>query len=546
MSAEDVQTTDRRRTVRVLAARVATVLGCLLVLLVLVTPSGVSRLTPAAFVRIPVEGLLVAAAVLVLPVTARRVVAVSAGVAVGVLAIVKILDRGFVAVLDRPFDPVLDWSFLDSAVVFVGQSAGRAGAVGYVVAAVLLAIGLLALVTLSVLRMSRLVVEHRTAAARVVTAVGAIWVICALLGAQIVPGVPVAADDYYDRLVQVNASLKDRSEFAAAAAHDAFREARGEDLLTALRGKDIIVAFVESYGRVAVQDPELGPQLDAQLDAGDDKLRAAGFDSRSAFLTSPTAGGGSWLAHATLLSGVWVDNRQRYDALPATDRLTIGGAFRRAGWRTVAVMPGNNTDWPQAEYFGYDRVYDARDLQYRGANFSFATMPDQYALSAFQRLERARPESDALMAEVSLVSSHAPWSPVPPLVDWDDVGDGSVFDTSDGAGDPAEIVWQRDPKQVRADYVSSIGYSLTTLISYVEAYGDDDLVLVILGDHQPAPVITGEDANRDVPITIVARDPAVFDRISGWGWQSGLSPDPHAPVWPMDAFRDRLLSAYGA
>ena len=62
-------------------------------------------------------------------------------------------------------------------------------------------------------------------------------------------------------------------------------------------------------------------------------------------------------------------------------------------------------------------------------------------------------------------------------------------------------------------YRRSIEYSLNTLISYVETYGDDDLVLVFLGDHQPAPVVTGAGASRDVPITIVARDPAVLDRI---------------------------------
>jgi hypothetical protein len=98
---------------------------------------------------------------------------------------------------------------------------------------------------------------------------------------------------------------------------------------------------------------------------------------------------------------------------------------------------------------------------------------------------------------------------------------------------------------VRSTYRSSIEYSLNSLISYVLAYGDDDLVLVFLGDHQPAPIIAGEGADREVPITIVARDRAVLDRISGWGWSDGLNPGPQAPVWRMDAFRDRFLTAFG-
>ena len=54
-------------------------------------------------------------------------------------------------------------------------------------------------------------------------------------------------------------------------------------------------------------------------------------------------------------------------------------------------------------------------------------------------------------------------------------------------------------------------------------------------------------ASRDVPITIVARDQAVLDRISGWGWQDGLKPGPQAPVWRMDSLPrpvpDRLRDA---
>jgi hypothetical protein len=130
-------------------------------------------------------------------------------------------------------------------------------------------------------------------------------------------------------------------------------------------------------------------------------------------------------------------------------------------------------------------------------------------------------------------------------VDWAQVGDGSVFDSMAGRNDQPNAILTRNPAQVRADYWRSIDYSLRTLLSYLQNYGDDNLVLIFLGDHQPSPIVTGPDASRDVPITIVARDPAVLARISGWGWQDGLRPDPHAPVWPMDAFRDRFLTAFG-
>jgi len=90
-----------------------------------------------------------------------------------------------------------------------------------------------------------------------------------------------------------------------------------------------------------------------------------------------------------------------------------------------------------------------------------------------------------------------------------------------------------------------VQYSLNTLISYVLTYGDDNLVLIFLGDHQPDSVVTGTTTNRDVPITIIAHDPKVLERVNGWGWQDGIRPTAAAPVWRMDAFRNQFLTAFG-
>ena len=242
------------------------------------------------------------------------------------------------------------------------------------------------------------------------------------VGIQIVPGVPVAAESsavyLQHRHHPANPALQNRPAVPADPGSDAFGNTPGEDLLTALRGKDVVIAFVESYGRDAVEDPEFAPQVGAVLDAGNRRLRAAGFASRSAFLTSSTAGGSSWLAHATLLSGLWIDNQQRYGDLASSHRMTLTGAFRRANWRTVGVMPGNDSAWPESGSLGYDQIYDATDMGYQGPRFSWATMPDQYTLSRFERTEHTSRDRRPVMAEITLVSSHAPWEPIPRLIDW--------------------------------------------------------------------------------------------------------------------------------
>jgi hypothetical protein len=171
-------------------------------------------------------------------------------------------------------------------------------------------------------------------------------------------------------------------------------------------------------------------------------------------------------------------------------------------------------------------------------------MPDQYTLAAFQRAELAAPRHAPVMAEIDLVSSHGPWAPLPRMVDWKALGDGSVFDPMPAQGRTAdELVGH--PDQIKAAYGQSIAYSMSSLLSFVQTFSDDNLVVVAVGDHQPAAVVSGPDASRDVPITILAHDPRVLDRISSWGWQPGMRPDPQAPVWRMDAFRDRFLTAYG-
>jgi len=147
------------------------------------------------------------------------------------------------------------------------------------------------------------------------------------------------------------------------------------------------------------------------------------------------------------------------------------------------------------------------------------------------------------MAEIILASSHNPWSPIAHMIDWDQLGDGSVFEQIKKEGTDPKEVW-KSAKRVRTEYRKAIEYSLQSLTEWVERYGDDNTVLVFLGDHQPVPTVTGGDTNKDVPITIVARDPKVLDRISSWGWTEGLKPAGNAPVWPMDKFRDRFMTAY--
>jgi phosphatidylglycerophosphate synthase len=521
-----------------------TVLALLVVWAALVAPNQPSDFTLGAFARLPLELLVVVTLAVLLPTIPRRVLAVVLGVLLAVLVVVKVLDMGFFTAFDRPFDPVSDSSYVRIGIETLRDAIGRSSGNLVVAAAVVLGLVLIAFPVAALLRLTRVAAGNRAWALRAAAVLGVAWVALRVLGA---PVASTSAATLAVREVQaVQTGLRAHEILAREIPRDRFRATPGDRLLTGLRGKDVLLLFVESYGRVAVQDSSFAPRVDAVLDKGTAQLRAGGFASRSAFLTSSTFGGLSWLAHSTLQSGIRIGTQRGYDQLVRSNRLTLSVAFRRAGWRAVGLDPANKRTWPEgSSFYHYDKVYDRRNVGYRGPGFGVPPMPDQYTLLALQRLELAQRHRPPLFAEVDLISSHTPWTRIPQLIPWDDVGDGSIFDRLP-AEESTRAALFGDSARARAAYGHSIEYTMSTIISFVQRYGDDKLVVVLLGDHQPSTIVTGQGASHDVPISIIAHDPKVMDQVSGWGWQGGLRPSPQAPVWPMSAFRDRFLAAFGS
>ena len=177
------------------AGWVVTLLACLLAWAALTLPDQINRHSLSALVRIPLEGLLAVAVLLVLPRLARAWVAVSAGVLLALLAIGKILDTAFFAALGRPFSPVSDGSYFRPAVAVLEDAIGRRGAVLSTVAALVLGLGILVLMPLALLRIAGAAQRHRRLAIRTVALLVVAWTVCALAGVQVAPNRPVASTD---------------------------------------------------------------------------------------------------------------------------------------------------------------------------------------------------------------------------------------------------------------------------------------------------------------------------------------------------------------
>ncbi|MFJ3619687.1 sulfatase-like hydrolase/transferase [Streptomyces iakyrus] len=532
------------------ALRLATTaLAAVLVLGALLLPNTLPALKAVSFARIPAEAVIGAVVVLALPRRPRLVAAVLYGLGLTVLTTVNLLDMGFNEYLGRGFNAALDWDLLPDAQAYVEDTLGGGVATAAAVGAVVLVLLVAAVMVAATIRLATVLARHRVRATKGALIAGTVWVTCSALGLTLFGG-PIASERgagalrvHAQRTVE---SLRDEAAFVKQSKADTFGNTPPGQLLPDLRGKDVIFTFIESYGRSAVEDPIMAPGVDRTLDTSTKTLEKAGFAARSGWLTSATYGGSSWLGHSTTMSGLWIDNQRRYRTVSAGDHLTLTKAFQKTGaWDTVGVMPGVQKGWPEEKWYGLDKLYDSRDLGYRGPKFSWSTMPDQYALEAFQRQVHGKKRDKPLMSFVILTSSHQPWAPLPKMVGWDELGDGSVFDAIQKAGNKASDVLT-DTTKSREEYGRSIQYSVTSLTQWLERYGTDDTVLVFLGDHQPIARVSGNGASRDVPVSIVAKDPKVLDKVAGWNWTEGLKPGRNAPVWRMDSFRDRFLKAFGS
>ena len=134
---------------------------------------------------------------------------------------------------------------------------------------------------------------------------------------------------------------------------------------------DVVLIFAESYGATTVDDPALAKALTPARRRLAREIDAAGLTAVSAQVLSPTFGGGSWLAHAALLGGIDTGDPRRYPLLLASERDNLVRLFSRRGHRTVAVMPGTRTSWPEGRFYRYDRLLDAEALDYQGPTFGF-------------------------------------------------------------------------------------------------------------------------------------------------------------------------------
>jgi hypothetical protein len=316
-----------------------------------------------------------------------------------------------------------------------------------------------------------------------------------------------------------------------------------ESDLARVRGADVYLVFVESYGSVTYDRPAFADRLAparAELEAA---ARDSGRQMVSAFVDSPTFGGSSWLAHVSLMTGVEARDEDTNVVLMAQKRDTLVTTFARRGYRTLALMPGLRQQWPEGAFYGFDHIYDTEQLDYRGPRFGWWTVPDQFALARLDVLEAAGPAPDVpRFVFFPTTSTHAPFGPTAPYQpDWRRVVSKEPYDKAE-----VERALALTPNlfDLGPSYVRSVAYAYASFGGYLRQHPDRDIVMIVIGDHQPAAAVAGEGAPWDVPVHVIASRAEVLDGLRARGFGPGVTPR-RPRLGSMHELLPTLLDAFG-
>jgi phosphatidylglycerophosphate synthase len=311
--------------------------------------------------------------------------------------------------------------------------------------------------------------------------------------------------------------------------------------LARVSGTDVLLFFIESYGSVVYERPLFSSQVARARDVLDEAIRASGNQVVSAFVESPTFGGSSWYAHLTLLSGIECRDPDTNALLMTAHRDTMPTAFARHGYRTVAMMPGIWSPWPEGAFYGFTDIYNGARLNYQGPQFGWWSMTDQFVLAALDAKERRQPQRPPLFVFFPTISTHTPFVPTPPYQpDWQRMLTPKPYD-------PAELdaAYSTYPDwlNLAPSYLEAVSYSYKTLAGYLRQHAGEDFVMILIGDHEPPALVSGPNAPWDVPVHVIAKRRDVLDRLVAHGFQPGLTP--HRPsLGKMHTLTPLLLEAF--
>jgi len=296
--------------------------------------------------------------------------------------------------------------------------------------------------------------------------------------------------------------------------------------LERLEGANVQLVFLESYGAVTYDMPEIERIVTPARTDFAAAVAGTGRRVFSTYVESPTFGGGSWLAHISLMSGMEIRDPGDYAVLMTQKRDTLPKKFEASGYHAIAVMPGMRSDWPEGSFYGFDAIYGEREVDYRGPEFGWWRIPDQFTFSRIDALAAESGTHRPLFVFLPTINTHIPFLPVPPYQpDWRRLEGSDAFSKIETQ---ASLARTPDWMNLGRPYADSFVYTFTYLAGYLQQRMSPDTVLILLGDHQPAASVTGVNARWDVPVHVVTRNADIGASLLAAGFIEGVALPPNS------------------
>lgn len=520
-------------TTRYKRAAVISLLAVVLLAVLFTVPGNPAHFTLSHWLNVPFDVPVIVLLLVFFKKSWSLIIRILVSLAVLTLLLLRLGDLISRTAFGRAFNPAAEWHLVQQGWTLTAETIGKFEAMAMAGGGILTLVLLAVILYWSLGYLGRLSSGWRKSyivVSCIVIAMASVSKFVPVTRDYLLPGKWVVANELVNRVKYTQRAIKDQLEFTKELEADQFLVSQPS--FAALEGRDVLFLFVESYGRTFIDSPQFVDIAAQRLQAVQSEVENAGLHVKSGWVDSPIRGGRSWLAHATVASGLRLTSQARFDRLITSDRKPLAGLFKQAGWSTSVVLPVVKTDWVEGAWYQVDKFIDKKALDYKGKGFGFVTMPDQYTLSTFESQVRAK-EDKPLMAHIGLLDSHAPWGPLPVHQSWEDIGDGSIFDGTQRFGDRHS--WAK-PKPVRIAYGVSLDQDLKLVGEYLARYAEDALV-VVLGDHQPASVIAGWAPNAHVPMHVFSADPTLLDRLPSDIFTDGMMPSAESEGLPMESIR---------
>lgn len=332
------------------------------------------------------------------------------------------------------------------------------------------------------------------------------------------------------------------------------------DTLSLERRPPVYLITVESYGTLLERHPDLRGPYRGLMRRMQDTLAADGWHMASARAEAPVQGGRSWLAIASLLTGVRVDRQVLYNRfLERPERVPHLVRFlNQQGYRTVALQPFTyeRPGLPTRNIYDFDVTLYRDDLQYEGPAYGLADAPDQYSLNFAHHTHLAGHAPYFLFFET--VDSHALWNyGLPPVL-----SDGRRFNEAGGSGPEARRTLEQagrapgaflpdsltrpriydQPQSTR--YLRHIAYDLQVVREYLRDTAPEGSLVLLLGDHQPP--LFGTESTK-VPLHVLSTDASMVEPVRRRGFSDGLVLQEESPSVRQEGLYSllvRLLAAH--